>query len=159
MTTCIFMCMICVSLFTSTISITLLISLPASDIFPAIATMAMAARSFAAALKKNGILVIDYLNREQVLENLVPEETVQRGSYTFNISRKLERNHILKKIEFTDADNKLRHYTESVAAFSLSDFIQIFKQAGLSLTGTFGDYRLGAYDPLTSPRMIMVFKK
>ncbi len=119
----------------------------------------MAAKSFAAALKKNGILVIDYLNREQVLDNLVPEETIHRGSYTFHISRKLEREHIMKKIEFTDADNKLRHYTESVAAFSLSDFIQIFKKAGLRLIGTFGNYKLGSYDPLTSPRMIMVFKK
>ena len=120
---------------------------------------AMAAKSFAAALKKNGILVIDYLNKEQVLDNLVSEETIRRGSYTFRINRKLERDHITKTIEFTDADNKLRHYTESVAAFSLSDFIQIFKKAGLSLIGTFGDYQLGIYDPLTSPRMIMVFKK
>jgi SAM-dependent methyltransferase len=119
----------------------------------------MAARSFAASLKKNGILVIDYLNRDQVLSNLVPGETVHRGSYTFEITRKLERNHILKTIAFTDADNKPRHYTESVAAFSLSDFIQIFKKAGLSLTGTFGNYHLDTYDPLTSPRMIMVFKK
>lgn len=119
----------------------------------------MAAKSFAASLRKNGILVIDYLNREQVLDNMVPEITVHRGSYTFHISKKLERDHITKTINFTDADNKPHCYTESVAAFSLSDFIQIFKKAGLSLTGTFGDYKLGAYDPLSSPRMIMVFKK
>jgi SAM-dependent methyltransferase len=119
----------------------------------------MAAKSFAAALRKDGILVIDYLNRDYVLNNMPPEETVQRGSYTFHISKKLERDHIVKTISFTDADNKPQCYSESVAAFSLPDFIQIFKKAGLSLTGTFGNYRLDAYDPLTSPRMIMVFKK
>lgn len=119
----------------------------------------MAAKSFASALKKDGLLIIDYLNRDQVLANLVPEETVHRGSYTFNITRALERNHIMKKICFTDADNKQRCYTESVAAFTLADFIVMFKKAKLSLVGTFGDYQLNAYHPIDSPRMIMVFKK
>lgn len=119
----------------------------------------MAAKSFAGALKKNGLLVIDYLNKEYVLSNLVPEETVHRGSYHFNITRKLERNHILKNIAFTDADNKPRNYTESVAAFSLADFIDMFGTAGMKLVGTFGDYNLNPYHTYDSPRMIMVFKK
>jgi SAM-dependent methyltransferase len=119
----------------------------------------MAAKSFAAGLKKDGILVIDYLNRDQVLKNLVPEETVSRGSYTFNISRRLENNKILKDIRFKDAEGHDRHYVESVAAFGLSDFVKIFRKAGMHLVGTFGDYKLGAFDPLESPRLIMVFKK
>lgn len=119
----------------------------------------MAAKSFAAALKKNGLLVIDYLNKEQVMNGLIPEEIVHRGSYSFHITRRLERNHIIKEIGFTDADNKRRHYTESVAAFTLADFIQMFKQAKLTLVGTFGDYQLNSYHPLDSPRMIMIFKK
>lgn len=119
----------------------------------------LAAKSFAAALKKNGILVIDYLNRDYVLSDLVPEEEVQRGDYTFDIRRREERNHIFKDISFTDAEGHQRKYTESVAAFSLSDFVQMFKKAGMKLTGTFGDYKLGEYHPLDSPRMIMIFKK
>ena len=120
---------------------------------------AMAAKEFASALKKNGILVIDYLNKEQVLANMKAEDTVQRGSYTFHITKNLERNHIIKNIEFTDADNRKRNYTESVAAFTLADFIQMFKKAGLSLISTFGDYHLNSYHPYESPRMIMIFKK
>jgi SAM-dependent methyltransferase len=119
----------------------------------------LAAKSFAKGLKKDGILVIDYLNSDQVIANLVPEETIQRGSYSFHIQRRVERNHIVKDISFTDADNKPRHYTESVAAFSLSDFVRMFKTAGLSLVATFGDYKLNTYQPLESKRMIMVFKK
>lgn len=119
----------------------------------------MAAKSFAACLKKNGLLVIDYLNRDYVIDNLVPEETVHRGSYTFNITRRLERNHILKDIRFIDSEGKERLYTESVAAFSLADFIEIFKKAGMKVVGTFGDYHLNTYHPLESPRMIMIFKK
>ncbi|HEY1023193.1 MAG TPA: class I SAM-dependent methyltransferase [Flavisolibacter sp.] len=119
----------------------------------------MAAKSFAAGLKKNGLLTIDYLNRDYVLGNLVPEETIQRGSYTFDIKRRLERNHIIKEISFTDADNRQRHYTESVAAFTLADFVQMFRKAGLTLVGTFGDHQLSSYHPVDSPRMIMIFKK
>ena len=120
---------------------------------------ALAAKSFAASLRENGILVIDYFNAEQVIANLVPEETVRRGSYTFTITRKLERNHIVKEIYVTDAENKPRQYTETVAAFTLADFIKMFRQAGMSLVSTFGDYRLGPYHPLDSPRLIMIFKK
>ena len=120
---------------------------------------ALAARSFAASLKTGGILVIDYLNAEQVMANMVPEETIQRGSYTFTISRKIERNHIVKEINFMDADKKQRQYTESVAAFTLADFIKMFRPANMQLVSTFGDYQLGAYHPLDSPRLIMIFKK
>jgi len=120
---------------------------------------ALAARSFAAALKEDGILVIDYLNSDNVITNIVAEETVQRGSYNFKITKKLERGHIIKQIDFMDADKKPRHYTESVAAFTLSDFIKMFRPAGMHLVSTFGDYKLGAYDPMRSPRLIMIFKK
>jgi SAM-dependent methyltransferase len=120
---------------------------------------ALAARSFAAALKKDGILVIDYLNSEHVISNFIPEETIQRGSYTFRINRKLENNHIVKEISFSDADKKQRNYQESVAAFTLSDFIRMFKPTDMSLVTTFGDYQLNPYHPIDSPRLIMVFKK
>ena len=120
---------------------------------------ALAARSFAASLKPNGILVIDYLNFEQVLTNLVPEQTVQRGSYSFHIRKTMVHKHIIKEISFTDADKKQRKYTESVAAFSLTDFITIFRQAGMELVGTFGDYKLTPFHPADSPRLIMIFKK
>jgi SAM-dependent methyltransferase len=120
---------------------------------------ALAAKSFAAALKKDGILVIDYLNYEQVASNFVPEEIVKRGSYTFRINKRIERNHIIKEINFIDADKKPRQYSESVAAFSLSDFIKMFKPTQLSLVTTFGDYQLQPYHPTDSPRLIMVFKK
>ena len=119
----------------------------------------MAAKSFSKALRKGGILVIDYLNQEHSLGNLVPEETLLRGSYEFHIRRSLTDGHFVKDISFRDAENRERHFSERVAAFTLADFIQMFRQAGLSLIGTFGDYRLSSYHPTDSPRMIMIFKK
>lgn len=120
---------------------------------------ALAARSFTAALKKDGILVIDYLNVDYVMANFVPEESIERGAYTFNIKRKLERQHLIKEISFSDSASKQRHYAESVAAFSLADFIKMFKSTDMALVNTFGDYQLRPYHPIDSPRLIMIFKK
>lgn len=119
----------------------------------------LAARAFAGALRPGGILVIDYLNRDYVISKLVAEETIKRGEYNFNISRKLERNHFIKDIRFNDANGQPRHFTERVAAFSLADFTRMLRAAGMSPVGTFGDYQLNPYHPLDSPRLIMIFKK
>ncbi len=119
----------------------------------------LAAKSFAKGLKPGGILVLDYLNSERAARNLIPQETVQRGSYSFQIERRIEHGHFLKEISFADADGKARQYVERVAAFGLSEFIRLFKNAGMSLVATFGNYRLEEFNPLESPRLIMVFKK
>ncbi|MDR3680863.1 MAG: class I SAM-dependent methyltransferase [Flavipsychrobacter sp.] len=118
-----------------------------------------AAKSFAAALKKDGILVMDYLNKKFVQSCIKPEDTIQKGGCTFHIKKSIENGQILKEISFTDAGNKERIYTEHVATFTLADFIALFKEAGLTLTTTFGDYALNSYDENSSPRMIMLFKK
>jgi SAM-dependent methyltransferase len=120
---------------------------------------ALAAKSFAAGLKEDGLLVVDYLNYEYVTANFVYGETVKRGGHTFHIRRRMDGNHIVKEIEFTDDENQDRVYTESVAAFTLADFIKMFGNAGMSLVATYGDYRLQPYHPVDSPRLIMVFKK
>ena len=119
----------------------------------------MAADSFAGCLKTEGVLVIDYFNSRFIMNNLVQDSIIERGEYQFNICKKVEHNHIIKNISFTDENARQRSYTEAVAIFSLSDFIQMFGNAGMELTSTFGDYKLNPYDEITSPRMIMIFKK
>ena len=119
----------------------------------------MAAKSFAKCLKPGGILVVDYLNREKALANLVTEESITKGGIDFHIEKKLESDHFVKQISFKDEDGDNRVFTETVAAFTLGDFIAMFKKAGLSMVANFGDYQLNNYHPQDSPRMIMVFKK
>lgn len=119
----------------------------------------MAAKSFAAALRTDGMLVMDYLNRDYVISNLVPEDTIIRGKYRFDITRHTENNHIVKTIRVTGENGLDKTFEERVTAFSLSAFVQLFRKAGLSVVATFGDYKLHDYDPLESQRMIVVFKK
>lgn len=119
----------------------------------------MAAKSFASALKKDGLLVIDYLNVAYVLNNLVPEEVVEKEGVKFDIKRSLVNNHIIKDIVVTDKEGAKHHYAERVAAFSLDDFLQLFRKAGMELVNTYGNYDMGVYDAVNSERLIMIFKK
>jgi SAM-dependent methyltransferase len=119
----------------------------------------LAARAFADCLKENGYLIIDYLHCDYAVAQLVEKETVVRGTYVFSITRKLEGKQIKKNIDFTDEYGVKRHYSETVTAFTLSDFIELFRPYGLSLVGSFGDYNLNSFNPLSSPRLIMVYKK
>lgn len=120
---------------------------------------ALAAKSFSKSLKKEGILVLDYLNSERAEARLVASEEIERPGYTFQIRRRVEGGYFLKDIEFIDTEGRTRHYTERVAAFRLGDFVQLFRNAGMNLVGTFGNYRLEEFSPLDSPRLIMMFKK
>ena len=119
----------------------------------------MAAKSFAKALKKDGLLVIDYMNATKIVNELIPEATVVRGDYTFHISKRVEDGHIIKDIRFKDKEGNDQHFAERVATFGLSDFISMFKKAGMTLSGTYGDYMMREYNPIDSPRLIMIFRK
>ena len=119
----------------------------------------LAAKSFASGLKSGGVLVLDYMNSILAESALVAEEQVIRGGLTFLIKRRIEAGHFVKEISFLDAEGRERKYLERVAAFKLFDFKSLFEKAGLELKDTFGDYRLGKFEPNSSPRLIMIFKK
>ena len=93
----------------------------------------LAANSFAASLKPGGTLVIDFLNFEYVKKQLVAEETISFEGLTFKLHRKLEQNHIIKHISFLDHSGTQRHFTEKVAIFTVSNFENMFREAGMSL--------------------------
>lgn len=118
-----------------------------------------AANAFAECLKEGGILIVDYLNSTLTAQQLVPSETIARGDYTFEIQRSISAGSIIKNIRFTDMDGKPHHYAERVNLYTLDDFRRIFADAGLTLTATFGNYSLEPFDVLSSPRLIMVYKK
>ncbi len=118
-----------------------------------------AANSFTAALRPGGTLVLDYLNSTKILRDLIPDQTLERGGTSFHITKRLEAGVIVKDIRFEDCDGRQRHYTERVAAFSQEELAALFANAGLQLTGTFGDYRLAPFDAQQSPRLILLFKK
>jgi len=113
----------------------------------------------AAGLKKDGKFVLDFLNPYTVVHNLVGEEIKVVEGITFHINRWLsEDGYIVKKIEFEDK-SKCYSFREKVKAIRRVEFMEYFRNAGLTVKELFGDYELSAYQPEYSERMIFYIEK
>jgi SAM-dependent methyltransferase len=108
-------------------------------------------------LTEYGFAVIDFMNVEQVIPNLVPEETKTVDGIDFYIKRYVLDNHIIKEINFEDKGEKYQ-FTEKVKALTLDDFQRMMDEAGIYLLDTFGDYKLKKFHKKDSERLIMIFK-
>lgn len=115
-------------------------------------------KNVASSLKTNGIFVIDFLNSENIANSINTSYQEQRGNVTFRIEKKIENNSIIKHIEFTDG-NKDFYFEESVSLLKKEDFESFATSAGLKTVNMFGNYKLDPFDPNTSERLIILFKK
>ncbi|WP_163399140.1 class I SAM-dependent methyltransferase [Flavobacterium fluviatile] len=108
-------------------------------------------------LSEYGFAVIDFMNVNQVIETLVPQEVKAVDGIDFNIRRYVEDGHIFKEIDFEDQGKKY-HFTEKVKALTLKDFQDLMEEAGIYLLDIFGDYKLKKFHKTESERLIMIFK-
>lgn len=108
-------------------------------------------------LSEYGFAVIDFMNSQQVIANLIPEETKEVDGIAFQIKRYELDGFIIKEINFEDKGEKF-HFTEKVKAYTLEDFQRMMNEAGIYLLDTFGDYKLKKFHKNTSERLIMIFK-
>lgn len=108
-------------------------------------------------LSEYGFGVIDFMNTNQVLANLVADETKQVDGIDFHIKRHHTDGYIYKEIDFEDQGEKF-HFTEKVRAFTLADFQQMMEKAGIYLLDIFGDYKLKKFQKTDSERLVMIFK-
>jgi SAM-dependent methyltransferase len=114
-------------------------------------------RAIKESLSDNGFAVIDFMNVNQVIETLVPEEIKTVDQIDFHIKRYLKERHIYKEISF-EHHGESYHFTEKVSAFSLKDFENMMEEAGIYLLDIFGDYQLKKFHKTNSERLIMIFK-
>lgn len=110
-----------------------------------------------AALKPNGVAVIDYLNIHKAIAEMIPEEIEKRGPINFHINRLVADNFINKEIRF-NADNNNFFFSEHVKCLDLNTFKAYFKALDLQLVDSFGDYNLNPFDETNSERLILIFK-
>ena len=117
-----------------------------------------ALRSFNKALKKNGILVFDYMNSQKIINHLVTKEVKEVDGIEFHISRQVVDGKIIKSIEF---EHRNKHYAfkEEVKDYKSADFERFFSAAGFEIIQTFGDYQLNTFDINKSDRLIFICKK
>ena len=108
-------------------------------------------------LTEHGFGVIDFMNVNQVIANLVPEETKTIDGIDFHIKRYYIDDHIFKEIDFEDQGEKY-HFVEKVRALTLPDFESLMTEAGIYLLEVFGDYKLKKFHKTDSERLILFFK-
>jgi SAM-dependent methyltransferase len=108
-------------------------------------------------LRPKGRFVIDFLHAEKTTRDLVPEETVEQDGLSFHITRRLEGEHIVKRIAF-QAEGTQHHYQERVQAIRKGTFEQYFNKVGLATEAVFGNYALEPFGA-DSPRLILVARK
>ncbi len=120
----------------------------------------LAAKAMALNVKPGGVLLIDFVNQAHALSNIAakPNEVQTRGNLHFDIERLYENERYIKNITVCTED-KCHRFQESLQALCKEDFLRYFSPHGMELENTFGDYDLNAYDAVSSPRMILLFRK
>ncbi len=108
-------------------------------------------------LSEYGFAVIDFMNSNQVIDNLIPDELKTVDGIDFHIKRFVHDGFIIKEIDFEDK-GETYHFAEKVRAYTLEDFERLMEEAGIYLLDVFGDYKLKKFQKNTSERLIMIFK-
>jgi SAM-dependent methyltransferase len=117
-------------------------------------------RNIADSLRKDGVLMLDYLNVGYAQANLKPQDEFTIDGIRYRVKRYSASGYFFKRIVVEDLDGQLLgNYSERVAKFSVQDFKHMFGVYGLSIDSVYGDYALSSYDPETSPRMILIATK
>ncbi len=109
-------------------------------------------------LKKDGFLLIDFLNASKIILNENAKEEKVLDGIEFKISKEIKNKRIVKKIEF-ESEGKSYSFEEKVQLLELSDFEKLFKQSGFVLKSVFGNYNLDSFDQSSSNRLILLTQK
>lgn len=116
-----------------------------------------ALKAFRKGLKAGGLLVLDYFNRDKIVQQLKPHEMKTIGGMSFDIHKFIENNKVIKRIEFS-SDTHNFNYQEEVNLFSLSDFKRMFDASGFEIVQIFGNYHLDEFSSANSDRLIFICK-
>ncbi len=117
-----------------------------------------AIRAISASLKFGGFLILDFLNPNQVRNQLKASEVKSLAGIDFHIRRHFEGRRIIKEIVF-EAEGSTHSYVERVSMISKAEFFAYFAEVGLEVVHTYGDYTLAPQDEEVSPRLIFIAKK
>jgi len=109
-------------------------------------------------LKPNGIFVLDFFNANNVIKNLVEEETKEVEGVEFKLKRELKKGKIIKHIEF-ETKNQSFSYSERVQAIKMEDFEELFSHTNMKIITTFGNHSLEGFDKEKSDRLIIIAQK
>jgi SAM-dependent methyltransferase len=108
-------------------------------------------------LKKDGMVLIDFLNVNKVANELPNSNLIKREQIEFKTSKKIEDGFIVKDIRFEDKGVS-HHFREFVKYLELGDFEAYFQKVGMKIVEVYGDYFLKPFNEKLSDRLIMIAK-
>ena len=109
-------------------------------------------------LQEDGYFVLDYFNKEYLINNLIPTTVFSENGSKIIQNRALAGNRIVKKITI-EKDGSNEEFYESVRLFTYEEIIDMFKKTGFKITSEFGDYFGTEYNLENSPRLIVIAKR
>ncbi len=109
-------------------------------------------------IKKNGLLVIDYMNPEAIIKNMKSREIIAKDDIHFHITKKIENGFIKKQIRFL-ANNEDCFFEEKLKIIKPETFASYCEKAGLIILQKYGDYQLSPFQSNNSNRQIIIAQK
>ena len=110
-------------------------------------------------LRPGGIFLLDYLNRERVIANLVPQdEKTIPGGHVQNLRCVTEDCLRIEKTTTVTVDGVERQFHESVRAYSQAEMVERFRAAGFGNIRCYGSVDGRKFTP-ESERLILVGEK
>lgn len=109
-------------------------------------------------LNKGGYFVLDYFNKEFLIENLVTESQKKINGSTFIEHREISGNRVIKKIQIKKK-SVIDEYIESVKLYDKDEILNKFNDIGFSVYKIFGNYDGEKFDAKNSQRLIIIFLK
>jgi SAM-dependent methyltransferase len=110
------------------------------------------------AIAPGGVLVIDFMNTNKIIEHLVALEVKQIQGIVFTLKKYVRDGFITKEIAFEDQGQQYL-FKERVKELYPADFGSYLSQFGLRVNAEFGDYTLSTYDAFQSDRYIVIATK
>jgi SAM-dependent methyltransferase len=112
------------------------------------------------ALKSGGQFLIDYLNRDQVIANLVARDERKLPGRRVVSERRLAdgSRRVAKSTTVFSDSGKVREYHESVRMYTEREMVEMLRRAGLTNVRSFGSLQQEPFLP-DSRRLILVCEK
>lgn len=109
-------------------------------------------------LNEHGYFVFDYINKKQLIQNLVPYSERNDEDFIIKETRRIYNERVIKDIEI-HKENKKFNFTESVRLYSSDELIKVFQQSGYKVINVFGNYKGDEYNCENSERFILFLQK
>jgi len=115
-------------------------------------------KEWARVCKKNAFFLLDYLNREHIIETLEPFSQNETDEFIIEQSRKIteDETRVEKEIVITEKKNLNKNkYKESVRMYSFDEINIMLKEAGFKTLKAYGSFK-GEKFEASSNRLIVI---